>query len=112
MRIGLTALASTVALLAATPSLALTISSAPPNRDVALHLKPSGQSGPDLRDSFVGAGRPQVGTSFNGSASTYTNTTSFGFGSVRTTIQSDPRDLRWNERRETPAPLSLSPPRR
>ena len=108
------ALAAAMSLLSAAPSLALTVSGTPARpTDVAQHLKPSEGSGPRLQDSFVGAGRPMTGSNFTGAPQTY-GTTSFGFGPVRTTVTSEPRDPRWNDRRETPAPLSLSPyiPRR
>lgn len=108
------ALVSGLALLGATPCLALTISSAPPSRDAAQHLKPSENSGPRLQDTFVGSGRPALGPSygrgFSGGSSVHS--TSYGFGSVQTTTSNDPREPRWlNERRETPAPLGLSPRR-
>ena len=110
------ALVSGLAILGATPCLALTISSAPPSRDAAQHLKPTENSGPRLQDTFAGSGRPASGASyssgFNGGSSVYSNTTSYGFGSVRSTITNDPRDPRWtSERRDTPAPLGLSPRR-
>jgi hypothetical protein len=110
------ALVSGLAALAATPCLALTISSAPPSRDAAPHLKPTESSGPRLQDGFAGSGRPASGASygsgFNGSSAVYSNTTSYGFGSVQTTITNDARDPRWaNERRDTPAPLGLTPRR-
>ena len=89
--------------LVATPSLALTVSSAPPRPDVAQRLAPSGPAAPGLQESFVGAGRPTAGANFTGAPTAY-GSTSFGFGPVRTTVTSDPRGPRWLERRETPRP--------
>jgi hypothetical protein len=103
-------LASGLFALAAGPSFALTVSSAPPNRDVAPHLSQSTRSGPALKDTWAGGDRPQAGSGFSGAAVSY-GVTSFGFGDVRTTVRST-ADPRWRERRDTPAPLSLSPPRR
>lgn len=108
------ALAAGLAFVSATPSLALTVSGTPARpTDVAQHLKPSEGSGSRLQDSYVGAGRPMTGSSFTGAPQSY-GTTSFGFGPVRTTVTSGSQDLRWRDRRDTPAPLSLSPymPRR
>lgn len=108
------ALVSGLALLAATPSLALTVSSAPPSRDAAQHLKPSDSSGPRLQDTFVGSGRPATSSTFSngsGGSSVYSNTTSYGFGSVQTTISNDARDQRFMDRRDTAAPLGLVPRR-
>ena len=113
----LIALAAGLAFAAATPALALTVSATPPRpTDVALHLKPAeGSTGSRLQDGFVGAGRPMMsGSGFTGAPQTTTGTTSFGFGNVRTTVTQQPYDARWNDRRDTPAPLSLTPhlPRR
>jgi len=107
------ALVSGLALLGATPCLALTISSAPPSRDAAQHLKPTESSGPRLQDTFAGSGRPASGSSYSsdGRSSVYNNTTSYGFGSVQTTITNDARDPRFIDRRETAAPLGLVPRR-
>ena len=102
------ALVSSLAALGATPCLALTISSAPPSRDAAQHLKPSETTGPSLRDTWAGGGRP---ASFSSGATRERSTTSFDFGSVRGTMSLQPRDPRWNDRSETPAPLSLIPRR-
>lgn len=102
------ALVSSLAVLGATPSLALIISSAPPSRDAAQHLKPSATSGPGLRDTWAGGGRP---ASFSSGTTPERSATSFEFGSVRGTMSSQPRDPRWDDRRETPAPLSLIPRR-
>jgi hypothetical protein len=109
------ALVSGLAVLAATPCLALTISSSPPSRDAAPHLKPTEGSGPRLQDTFAGSGRSASGASyssgFSGSSSVYSNTTRYGFGSVQTTITNDQRDPRFIDRRETAAPLGLVPRR-
>ncbi|MBU1375122.1 MAG: hypothetical protein KKE02_20360 [Alphaproteobacteria bacterium] len=106
------ALVSGLAILGATPCLALTVSSAPPSRDAAQHLKPTENSGPRLQDTFAGSGRPASGASYSsGGTSVYSNTTSYGFGSVQTTITNDSRDPRFNDRRETAAPLGLVPRR-
>lgn len=110
------ALVSGLAALAATPCLALTISSAPPSRDAAQHLKPSDGAGPRLQDGWAGGGRPAASSnstsSFSGRTTVYGDTTSFGFGDVQTTIRSGDQDPRWRmDRRETAAPLGLSPRR-
>jgi hypothetical protein len=113
-RMRLVALVSSFAALAATPCLALTISSAPPSRDAAPHLKPTDGSGPRLQDGWAGGGRPAASSSsgFSGGTTVYGNTTSYGFGNVQTTIRSVEQDPRWTmDRRETPAPLGLSPRR-
>jgi hypothetical protein len=112
----LLALLSGLATLAATPCLALTISSAPPSRDAAPHLKPSEGAGPRLQDGWAGGGRPAAapssGSGFSGATVLYGSSESYGFGSVQTTIRPAPQDPRWNsERRDTPAPLGLSPRR-
>jgi hypothetical protein len=109
-------LVSGLAILGAAPCLALTVSSAPPSRDAAQHLKPTESSSPRLQDTFAGSGRPASGASyssgFSGGSTVYGDTTSYGFGSVQTTITNDSRDPRWtNGRRETPAPLGLVPRR-
>jgi hypothetical protein len=112
MRSRLFVLASGLALLGATPSLALTVSSAPPSRDVAQRLNQAGASVPAARDAW-GGGRPQAGANFTGSTATPNGTSSsFDFGSVRGTVYSTPASAWPSERRETPAPMSLSPPRR
>lgn len=109
------ALVSGLAALAATPCLALTISSAPPSRDAAPHLKPSeSSSAPRLQDGWAGGGRPA--TFSNGSGSTMSTTsgtvTTYGFGNVQSTVRTYDQDPRWTmDRRETPAPLGLSPRR-
>jgi hypothetical protein len=111
-------LAAGLAVVAATPSFALTVSSAPPRPDVSQHLTPTDSrvsAGPRLQDTFVGSGRPTVGSNFTGAPQSAYGTTSFGFGNVRATVTNEPRDPRWSDdRRDTPAPLSLSPylPRR
>ena len=107
------ALVSGLAILGATPCLALTISSAPPSRDAAQHLKPSENTGPRLQDTFAGGGRPATSSvsGFSNGSAVYNNTTSYGFGTVQTTITNDGRDRRFIDRRETAAPLGLSPRR-
>ena len=107
------ALASGLAALAATPCLALTVSSAPPSRDAAPHLKPSESAGPRLQDGWAGGGRPAASSSFSNGTTTYGSTTSsYGFGNVQTTIRSGDQNPLWsNERRETSAPLGLVPRR-
>lgn len=102
------ALVSSLALLGATPCLALTISSAPPSRDAAQHLKPAAASGPSLRDTWAGGGRP---ASFSSGDAPERGATRFDFGTVRGTMSSPARDPRWSDRRETPAPLGLIPRR-
>jgi len=105
------ALVSSLAALGATPCLALTISSAPPSRDAAQHLKPSETTGPALRDTWAGGGRPTESASFSGGNTIERSGASFDFGSVRGTMRAQPQDLRWTTRRETPAPLGLVPRR-
>lgn len=109
------ALVSGLAALAATPCLALTISSAPPSRDAAPHLKPSESAGARLQDGWAGGGRPASASSsgFGNGATIYGGTTtSYGFGNVQTTIRSGDQNSLWpNERRETSAPLGLVPRR-
>lgn len=109
------ALVSGLAVLGATPCLALTLSSAPPNRDAAPHLRASESTGPALRDTFAGSSRPGMSTGyyssgFSNGATVYSNSTSYAFGSVQTTITNG-RDPRFMDRRETPAPLGLVPRR-
>lgn len=106
------ALVCGLAALAATPGLALTVSSVPPSRDVAQHLKPSDGAGPRLQDGWAGGGRPAASATsgFRSGTTVYGDTT--GFGDVQTTIRSGDQDPRWRtDRRETPAPLGLSPRR-
>lgn len=75
----------------ATPALALTVQPAP-NRDQAPHLKQERSSGGvDLRDTLAGGGRPFAGSTPSGS--TYSQTQSFGFGSVTTTFSSGRDDF-------------------
>lgn len=108
------ALVCGLAALAATPGLALTVSSVPPSRDVAQHLKPSDGAGPRQQDGWAGGGRPAASatSSFRGGATVYGATTSYGFGDMQTTIRGGDQDPRWRtDRRETPAPLGLSPRR-
>jgi hypothetical protein len=106
-------LVSGLAVLAASPCLALTVSSAPPSRDAAQHLKPTQSAGPRLQDTRAGSARPAAGSSFSGgsTASSYGGVTSYGFGGVQTTIRHGDADPRFTGRRETPAPLGLSPRR-
>lgn len=106
------ALVTGLAIVSASPCLALTISSAPPSRDAAQHLKPAESAGPRLQDTFAGSGRPAAGASYSsGSSTIYSNTTSYGFGSVQTTISNDRPDPRFIGRRDTAAPLGLVPRR-
>ena len=87
----------------ATPALALTVSPAP-NRDQAQHLNqgPS-RGGVDLRESVAGSGRPLMGTTASGS--TYSNTQSFGFGSVTTTFSSGRDDFGYGREDFRQAPV-------
>ncbi|MBX3484827.1 hypothetical protein [Phenylobacterium sp.] len=119
MTMRLFALAAGLSLAAATPGFALTVQSAPPRPDVSQRLTPTDSraaASVRLQDTFAGAGRPTMGSTFTGAPPTSYGTTTFGFGNVRTTVTSDPYyDRSWsNDRRDTPAPLSLSPylPRR
>jgi hypothetical protein len=117
MRTPLFALVAGTAMLAAPPCLALTISSAPPRPDVAQRLKPADGAGFGLDGAWAKSARPAEQPGFSGGV-TFESTQTFGFGGVTTTIRRGPdadfrQDPRWTgERRETPAPLSLSPPRR
>lgn len=106
------ALVSGLAALAASPCLALTVSSAPPSRDAAPHLKPSESAGPRLQDGWAGGARPAASASFSNGTPTYGSTTSYGFGNVQTTIRAGDQNSLWmGGRRETPAPLGLVPRR-
>lgn len=118
MNMRLLAITAGLTAIAAAPCLALTVQSAPPSPDVAHRLTQGGASfGQKLEDTWAGSGRPgERSDVVNGR--TYRSTQSFGSGTVTTTFrtgasQGDWADPRWNDqRRETPAPLSLSPPRR
>src|SRR5262245_7361256 len=99
MRSSLFVFATGLALLAATPSLALTVSSAPPSRDVAQRLNQAGASVPAPRDAW-GGGRPQAGSNYNGDG-TVTYGTTGTFGTFRSTVQPQPRDAWSNERRDS-----------
>ncbi|MBL8555262.1 MAG: hypothetical protein JNL41_13350 [Phenylobacterium sp.] len=119
MTMRLFAFAAGLSLATATSAFALTVQSAPPRPDVGQRLTPTDSraaSSMRLQDTFAGSGRPTMGSTFTGAPQAAYGTTSFGFGNVRTTITSDPYyDRSWsNDRRDTPAPLSLSPrlPRR
>jgi len=108
----LVVLVSGLAALAATPCLALTVSSAPPSRDAAPHLKPSDSAGPRLQDGWAGGGRPAASSTFSNGTSTYGSSTGYGFGNVQTTIRSSDQNSVWmGGRRETSAPLGLVPRR-
>ncbi|WP_293677168.1 hypothetical protein [uncultured Phenylobacterium sp.] len=75
----------------AMPALALTVSPAP-NRDQAQHLQQERSSGGvDLRNTLAAGGRPFAGGAPSGS--TYSQSQSFGFGSVTTTFSSDRDDF-------------------
>jgi hypothetical protein len=117
MRTPLFALAAGTAILAAAPCLALTISSAPPRPDVAQRLKPADRAGAGLDGAWAASERRSERSGLSGGI-TFESTQTFGFGDVTTTIRRGPdadfwQDPRWSgEARETPAPLSLSPPRR
>ena len=79
--------AGSVAVVGATPALALTVSNAP-NRDQALHLKGGkapGGGNVDLRDTLASGGRPLTGENFQGSG-TYRQTQTFSFGNLTTTV--------------------------
>jgi hypothetical protein len=120
MRVRFCALAAGFSALVAGPSLALTVQSAPPSPDLAHRLAPTGKTfGPRPEESWAGGGRPaERASGFYSDGQSYTSSRSFGSATVTTTFQNgSPRDAwtdpRWtDERRETPAPLSLSPPRR
>jgi hypothetical protein len=73
MALGLAALA--------TPSLALTIQSAP-NRDALPHLRPSpAQAGVDIRDSYLGGGGGPTGLSYGQGARSNTDAPRFYYNS-------------------------------
>ncbi|WP_296596971.1 hypothetical protein [Phenylobacterium sp.] len=104
------AFVSAVAAIVATPCLALTISSAPPSRDAAPHLRPAQTAGPRLQDTWAGSVRAD--TYSNGPPTASGTITAYGFSDVRTTSGTYDQEPRWMmERRETPAPLGLSPRR-
>jgi hypothetical protein len=117
MRTPLIVLVAGTAMLTALPCLALTISSAPPRPDVAQRLKPADRPGFGPDGAWAASASPDERPGFSGGV-TFEATQTFGFGAVTTTIRRGPdadfwQDPRWaGERRETPAPLSLSPPRR
>ncbi|MBW8815670.1 MAG: hypothetical protein JF588_19805 [Caulobacterales bacterium] len=116
MRAQLYAFTAAAALLVASPCLALTVQSTP-NREQVEHLRQQKQtSGAQLPDSLTSSDRPGWATGANFSSSRGAATpgvTSYNFGNVRTTVMVDPDYARDQQvRRETPAPLSLSPPRR
>ncbi|HET6970664.1 MAG TPA: hypothetical protein VFH92_06030 [Phenylobacterium sp.] len=116
MRLTAYALAAT-AVFAATPCLALTVQTTP-NREAVQHLRTQQQTAPaQLPDSLTSSDRPgwATGPGFTsgGSAAPTPGVTTYGFGNVRTTVIVDPDSARYSQdRRDTPAPLSLSPPRR
>ena len=84
MRILLTL--TTLGVLAAGPSLALTVQPAP-TRDQAPHLKQTrDDAGASLRDGFAGSGRPLAGTTYDGRSTGYGETRTFSFGSVTTSV--------------------------
>lgn len=102
-------------LLVATPCLALTVQTTP-NREAAQHLRSQQQNAPaQLPDSLTSSDRPgwATGADFTSrNAAPTPGVTSYNFGNVRTTVMVDPDAQRYQGRQETPAPLSLSPPRR
>jgi hypothetical protein len=84
-----TGLAAGLALAAGTPTLALTIT-ATPNVEQAQRLQAQRGGGPQLSDTFVGAGRPMDGAGFSsGRQPAYGRTTTYSFGDVTTTIRTD-----------------------
>jgi len=85
-----TGLAAGVALAAATPALALTIT-ATPNVEQAQRLQTQrGGAGPSLSDTFAGSGRPMDAAGFSsGAQPAAARTVTYGFGDVATTIRSD-----------------------
>ncbi|MDZ4373373.1 MAG: hypothetical protein U1C74_18390 [Phenylobacterium sp.] len=106
------ALVSGLAMLAATPGVALTISSAPPSRDAAQHLKPSSNAGPRLEESWIAGVRP---SSLSSPPARGDSVVRYGFGPVQSSVRTiaPPPGSRFDYR-DTPAPLSLTPylPRR
>lgn len=89
------------AMALAGPALALTVSPAP-SRDQAQHLRQGRSSvGSDLRDTLAAGGRPFVGST---SSSTYSQTQTFGFGSVTTSFSAGRDELGFgrDEFRQTP----------
>ena len=114
------AVAMALGALAAAPCQALTVQSAPPRPDVALHLRSQAAPtsrivpGPDeLKDSFAASGRPQLG---QGSYSPERGgTTRFSFGPLRGAVTMIPGyGAYWDgtSLRDSGNPLALTPPRR
>lgn len=77
----------------ATPALALTISPTP-TREQAQHLRQerSSANGVDLRDTLAADGRPLAGSSYS-SSSGRTQTQTYSFGNVTTTVTTGRDDL-------------------
>jgi hypothetical protein len=116
MRSQIYVFAAAAALFVATPCLALTVQTTP-NREAVQHLRTQQQNAPaQLPDSLTSSDRPGWATGANfqsGGGAPTPGVTSYNFGNVRTTVMVDPDYSRsQSERRETPAPLSLSIPRR
>jgi len=107
------AIVSTLATFAALPSFALTISSAPPSRDAAPHLRPGPETGPRLQDTWLAGGRPSA---LSGASIQPDVITRYGFGGVQTTIRTFSPGTLWSHELRDPrpppslSPLSLSPP--
>ena len=75
----------------ATPSFALTITTAP-NRDELQHLRPTqAAQGVDIRDSWLGSGRATTGLSYGAHAADYTDAPRFRFDDDMRSDRARPR---------------------
>jgi hypothetical protein len=104
--------------LAGAPCFALTIQASPPRPDVAQHLRSSTPASSvlpapsEVKDSFLGSGRSQLGHGFRGPESA--RTTSFSVGPLRGAATVTPGyGASWYDPspRDSGNPLSLIPPR-
>jgi len=117
MRLRASVVALGLGALAATPCLALTVQTAPPRPDVALHLRPTTPtagvlpSADDVKDSYLATGRSQPGQGFYDSQSSG-RTTNFNFGPIQGTSTVSPGyGATWygSTLRDTGNPFSLTP---
>ena len=95
----------------ATPSLALTISSAP-NREALPHLKPTsgGSQGVDIRGSWLSSDRPQTGLGYGERAFRHTDAPRYRYDPADTARRRF--DERFRPLSPTGADLRRLPPRR
>jgi hypothetical protein len=98
----------------ATPSFALTVTSAP-NRDEQQHLRPTqGAQGVDIRDSYVGSGSGPTGLSYGQGARSYTDAPRFyynsrdAFGRFNGVIPADDRYGTPRDRQLSPSESNLN----